>query len=259
MKKQLSFLILPLALLLVIVAGGVGYKLYRAQKFIKEEVPIAVSPEDIQKNPASTLAAVATTTAVVEAPNLPPSLNLSLPFYTQAPFGNWDFPWQEACEEASILLVANAYFKHGWSKSQFNDEILKMVEWEEGVFGTYLDTTVAQTARILNDYLGLKTVTHTNPTLADIQKILARGHLIVMFFAGKELHNPNFKNGGPVYHALVVKGYKEGDKVITHDVGTRNGADYVYHWSTLQNAMHDFANPIQTGAKRILEVLPPYP
>jgi hypothetical protein len=186
---------------------------------------------------------------------LPPELNIYAPFYSQAPFSNWDFPWQEACEEASILLAANVYGKHNWTRTEFNDEILKMVEWQKKEFGTYLDTTAAQNAKIFNDYLGIKTVMHENPSLEDVKTILNKWHFVIIFLAGKELNNPNFTNGGPVYHVILVKGYK-GTNIITHDVGTKNGADYIYSWATLQSAMHDFAVPIDSGAKRILEVLP---
>ena len=213
-----------------------------------EQKPIEAEAEDSVKP------------VVIETPEptpvkIPTELNLDAPFYSQAPFSNWDFPWQEACEEASILLAANVYGKHNWTRTEFNDEILKMVEWQKKEFGTYLDTTVAQNAKIFSNYLGIETITHENPSLDEIKSILNKGHFIIMFLSGKELGNPNFTNGGPVYHAILVKGYK-GTNIITHDVGTKNGANYVYSWATLQSAMHDFAVPINSGAKRILEVLP---
>ena len=36
---------------------------------------------------------------------LPASLLLEVPFTSQAPFGNWDEPYQEACEEAVMLML----------------------------------------------------------------------------------------------------------------------------------------------------------
>jgi hypothetical protein len=195
----------------------------------------------------------------------PDELNLDLPFYTQAPFANWDMPWQEACEEASVLLVANGYYKHNWTKEEFNDQILKLVEWEKTRFGDYKHTSAAQTGEILKEYLGLDYVIRENPTFDDVKSAIGQGHLIVMTFDGKVIGNPNYKNGGPVYHAMVIKGYKDivpgaagsAQKIITHDVGTRKGEDYVYKWSTLQNALHDWDEPVKNGAKRMIEVLPP--
>lgn len=190
---------------------------------------------------------------------VPPELNIAMDFYSQAPFENWDYPWQEACEEASVLLIANTYFEHHWTREQFRDEILKLVEWETKEFGDYKHTTADQTAKILRDYLHLKPVILENPSFEDIQQSLAKGHLLVGLFAGKHLGNPFFRNGGPNYHAMVLKGYKSGDsttvqKIITEDVGTKRGEDYVYSWSVLQNAMHDYAEPIEVGAPRMIEV-----
>ena len=247
---------LTLVWLVLIVAGVMTwFALYTYNQ--KEEAPPSTPLEDIIKVAETPPKVDESATPTETKSTTPTQLNLAAAFYSQAPLGDWNYPWQEACEEASILLAANAYWKHNWTREEFNDEILKMVDWQKEKFGTYLDTTVAQTAQIVNDYLKLKTITHENPTYDDVVKIINKGHFIIMFFAGKELGNPNFTNGGPVYHVLLVKGYKNPDKIITHDVGTRNGADYVYNWNVLQSAMHDFAIPIDSGEKRMLEVLPP--
>lgn len=188
----------------------------------------------------------------------PAELNIEVPFYTQAPFGDWGYPWQEACEEASILLVANQELGFHWTRDQFKDQILKLVEYQNKTFGDYKHTSVDQTVQMIEENFDLETAVHENPTFEDIQKIIASGHLIVAPFAGKELKNPNFKNGGPTYHMLVIKGYnKSKHQIVTHDVGTRNGADYVYSWSTIQRALHDWnEEDILKGAPRIIEVFP---
>ncbi len=243
------------------VSAVVLLSLYLYLQNQKEKIP-TISVTEIQENTQKPTQTEVTTTEeetitpVTKKP-LPTQINLAAPFYSQAPLGDWSYPWQEACEEASILLAANVYWKHNWTREEFNTEILKMVEWQKEKFGTYLDTTVAQTAQIVNDYLKLKTITHENPTYEDVVEILNKWHFIIMFFAGKELGNPNFTNGGPVYHVVLVKGYKNPNKIITHDVGTRNGADYIYTWDVLESAMHDFAIPMDSGKKRMLEVLPP--
>lgn len=252
-QKNSPLLALLTAGIIVVAAACLLYG-YQNMKYQKEEVPPPVRFEDVKKEEEATIPEAE---IPEKAPEKRTQLNLDAPFYSQAPFGNWDFPWQEACEEASTLLVANVYWNHNWTREEFNEEILKMVDWQKDRFGTYLDTTVAQTAQILEEYLKLETITHEDPTYEDIQNILNKGHFVIMFFAGKELGNPYFSNGGPNYHVLVVKGYKPGQRIITHDVGTKNGANYVYSWDVLQSAMHDFAVPIQSGAKRILEVLPP--
>jgi hypothetical protein len=188
---------------------------------------------------------------------LPPETNIPASFYPQAPLGNWTAPWDETCEEASILLVANSYYNYNWTKEQFGSQILKMIDWEKQHLGVYIDTNTAQNAEILGDYLHLKTVIHLDPSFIEIKKILADGHMIIGSFAGKELGNPNFINGGPRYHVMVLKGYTANGNIIVDDVGTNKGANYIYDWSTLYNSLHDLSSPIELGAKKIIEVLPP--
>lgn len=187
------------------------------------------------------------------------ALNIAMPFYSQAPYGNWDYPWQEACEEASVLLVANLYKEMELDREEFNEELLRLVDWEIEYFGAYEHTTIEQTAEMMELQYGLKTVIHEYPTFEDIQAILNEGHLIIAPFAGKFLGNPNFRNGGPIYHMLVIKGYDaENLQIVTHDVGTRNGADYVYEWTVIENALHDWHEEnMLLGDKQIIEILPP--
>ncbi len=279
MKKtrlKLIFMIKKLSILgIFIIAFAGGYFLHRHFKYYKESVPQAVEISEVtKKNVVGKVEEVAVKgeEIIAETGNkkskietveenikkiIPEELNLDVAFYPQAPFANWDYPWQEACEEASVLLAVNEYYDHNWTREEFNEEILKLVEWEKKTFGSYEHTSVEQTAQILNDYFDLKTKIHAEPSLEDVQEILANGNLIVMTFAGKELKNPNYKNGGPIYHAMLIKGYKKGEKIITHDVGTRNGENYVYTWKGIYDSLHDYAEPIQDGAKLMIEVFPP--
>ena len=238
----------------LILLAGVAYlaRGYRQeQKLQGPDAPISVTLEDILDGKQSI-----DDLPSVEA-DLPRSINIEMPFYTQAPLGNWDYPWQEACEEASVLLVANVYKAMNLNVNQFNDELLKLVDWEVAYFGAYEHTTVEQTAEMMEVNFGLETMVHENPSFEDFQEILAEGHLIIAPFAGQHMGNPNYKNGGPVYHMMVVKGY-DADKmqIVTHDVGTRNGADYVYSWETVNFALHDWDdNDILQGEPRIIEVI----
>ncbi|MEK7145696.1 MAG: C39 family peptidase [Patescibacteria group bacterium] len=189
----------------------------------------------------------------------PETLNIAMPFYTQAPYSNWDYPWQEACEEASVLLVANEFKNMNLNREQYNAELLRLVDWEMEIFGAYEHTDVDQTQKMMEENYGLTTKIVENPSFEDMQEILAKGHLILAPMAGKVLENPNFLNGGPDYHMIVIKGYdRTKNQVVTHDVGTRNGEDYVYTWDVIHAALHDFnaTNPL-LGAPRIIEVLPP--
>ena len=93
-----------IAIITVILAGTV----YGAKK--------AYNKKQLEGPPAPTI-------SQITDGGIPKTLNLDLPFYTQAPHANWDYPWQEACEEASILLVANSYNNWNLDLETYNDEL----------------------------------------------------------------------------------------------------------------------------------------
>lgn len=196
----------------------------------------------------------------------PFSINLDVPFYSQAPRGDWGMPYQEACEEASLLLAS--YYVRGEdpTPAEFENDLLAMVEWEVSYFGQYEHTSVDQTAEMARVYLGMtggesgRVEVVEKPSADDLRAILARGDVIVAPFAGRYLGNPYFTGLGPVYHMLVIRGYK-GDTFITNDVGTRHGKNYKYSEEVLMNALHDWhesaawdSEGILKGARRVLVV-----
>jgi hypothetical protein len=249
--------ILVIALVVTGMVCACAYLWFKFFRYQKEGVPPAIDLMQIAENRLQQSFGTEESATGEVSQILPKELNFEMTFYAQAPFGNWDYPWQESCEEASILLIVNEYQDKNWTREEFNQQILDLVEYEKKVYGQYEHQTAQDIKEILKNRYGLESVIINNPSFEDVQKTLNKGHLIIMTFAGKKIGNPNYKNGGPIYHAMVIKGYKEGNKIITEDVGTRNGADYVYPWTTLYNALHDWSTPIENGPKRMIEVIPP--
>ena len=186
---------------------------------------------------------------------VPETAQLAVPFTTQAPHANWEYPYQEACEEASALTVHYFYEGKTFTPDIADREILALVAFEEDELGFYEDTTAAETARIIKEYWGYTRVdVLENPTADQIKAHVAAGRPVIIPASGKELENPNFRNGGPLYHMFVVTGYDK-DEFITNDVGTRKGEDYRYNITTIMNAMHDWnGGDVANGAKRALVV-----
>lgn len=171
---------------------------------------------------------------------LPSSINLKVPFAPQAPFANWDMPYQEACEEAAVIMAHRFFTGETLDPKSMDEEILKMVEWEKKTFGYYEDTTAREIVRILKEYFGHTDVTvRYTFTIDDIKKEVASGRPVILPAAGRLLKNPYFRQPGPLYHALVVKGYTQ-NKIITNDPGTRRGADFLYDPEVLMNALHEW-------------------
>lgn len=176
----------------------------------------------------------------------PAEINLAVPFTTQAPFSVWDAVHEETCEEASAAM-ANAFFdKRTFTPQSAEDELQKVVAWEMDTFGHFEDTTAEETARLIRDYYGRQAEISTEVTVSRIKKEIVAGRLIILPAYGKGL-NPFFKNGGPEYHMLVVKGYTR-TRFITNDPGTRRGADFPYAFDKLLSAVHDWDPTTETAS-----------
>lgn len=188
---------------------------------------------------------------------IPASFNLHIPFTPQAPHANWDLPFQETCEEASVFM-ARAFImgdsRAVIDKDEASDALLDLVRWQKDRFGYYEDTTAAETALMAAEYYGLRYRILENPTVLDIKKEISAGHPVVVPAHGKSLFNPYFRNGGPVYHMLLIKGYTP-THFITNDPGTRRGADFTYPYNVLMNATHDLnKGKVLEGARRVIVV-----
>lgn len=217
--------------------------------------------ERSNKTDDSTSGSTTTITSItVSSTVLPPSVNLPVPFTSQAPEGNWDQPWQDACEEAAVLMLDAYYKKYGLSKLFSKDEIIKMVAWEEEK-GWGRSIEIQKVRQVAEWYMG-KQLTYDkrqlniveNPTIDDIKKSIAAGDPVLAVAYGKDLPNPNFRNGGPEYHALIIRGYTE-DSFITNDPGTRKGENFVYTYNDLMNAIRDWNQGNVTQGRRVVLML----
>ncbi len=190
------------------------------------------------------------------APAAKAEINLAVPFIVQAPHANWEMPYQEACEEASLIMSA-AFFagERSIGADEADKRILDLVAWQEKTFGYYKDTTAEETAKIARDYFSLKAEVKPIASMEDAKREVAAGKVVILPAAGKMLGNPNFSGDGPLYHMLVVKGYTKDGLIITNDPGTRRGADYVYKPSVLYTAVHDWnGGDVDNGAKVMIVI-----
>ncbi len=183
-------------------------------------------------------------------------------FVEQAPEKNWDQPWQDACEEASLLTVDFYYQNKSSSPEIVRGNILNMIKFEETQNFTK-DMNIAQMAIVGEKYLNYQSKTIDNPTIEQIKKYLNQNIPIIVTANGKTLYqeNKHFNSGGPYYHSLVILGYDNGKKqFIVHDVGTKFGAYFHYSYSLLLESIHDFPESgkkedINNGQKRVLILL----
>jgi len=192
--------------------------------------------------------------------NIPGSINNYVPFTSQAPFANWDKLHDEACEEASLAMAH--YYLDGRDlvlSKEAEKDIQYIASKTKG--GGIPDLTVAevnQAAKDLYHYNNWKIV--DKPNVPDMEKELAKGNLIIIPLAGREIGNPYYRSPGPLYHMLVISGYDNKKGVfITQDPGTKRGKDFTYKFNTLLKANHDAMggdeHNIDQGAAKILVVV----
>ena len=186
---------------------------------------------------------------------LPKKVTLSVPFTVQAPYANWDDPYQEACEEAALLIVHSYLAGNELSSENANKQLLSLFEWEQQQSYPE-DITLAELAEIAETYYGYQTTIIDDPSIMDIEMQIAEGNPVIIPAAGRMLGNPYFSGEGPWYHMLVITGY-DSNRFITNDPGTRRGEEYKYKKNVIMEAIHDWTGvkeEIEMGVKRVLVV-----
>ncbi len=208
--------------------------------FINTNVPDVTAP-DTAKTPSQT------------------SVNLAVPFVSQAPFKVWDAIHEETCEEADMIMVDKYFKKEKTINLAEADQLMnKIIEWEKVNLGRYEDTNADEIARTLREFFGYKNVRLVyDPTVADLKEILAKGFPILVPADGKQLLNPNFKHGGPPYHVVVLHGYDAKGNWITNDPGTRLGNGFLYPEKNLMTAMHDYVPGDTAHGQKVVVVVEP--
>lgn len=204
---------------------------------------------------------------IIEAPTLhlvaPPVLPKqhlisAVPFTVQAPFAEWSNPiFQDACEEASIIMAQAWVEGTSLTKEQAKKDIEALAKYEKKQFGHAVDTSIEDTRSLLRDSLGVKnSEVQRGVTIADIQEALASERLVIIPTDGRKLKNPNFKQPGPSRHMLVIVGYDtETKEFIVNDPGTRKGEGYRYNQAVLYDAMLDYPTGKHAEAKSTDKVM----
>ncbi|MBP9761126.1 MAG: C39 family peptidase, partial [Candidatus Magasanikbacteria bacterium] len=166
---------------------------------------------------------------------------IPVPFTSQAPFADWRQPWQDACEESTIVMIDAYYAGRTLERMSAREHILHVFRVKEQYYGKSLDENADQIVSMIQKFFSWEAAVVHNPTLEDMQAELDAGRPIILPTYGKGLGNPHFRLGGPVYHTIVISGYDNTTReFITQEPGTMYGLDYRYSYDTLLTAMHDY-------------------
>lgn len=177
---------------------------------------------------------------VVAPQPLPEFLILPVPFSAQAPTNNWSR--NEDCEETSITM-ANAFLTNTTQDKlpagAAQEAINNLKKWEEANLGYNANTGVGATIKMGEGAFGLKIEPRYNFTEEELKKELVKGHPILLPINARLLGSPQYKDSGPTYHMVVVRGFK-GQIFIVNDPGTNNGDGNEYTFRVLKNAAADW-------------------
>lgn len=224
--------IIPIIIITAIAAS------WKTGLFRTPEPSVSVSPTKTAqiKSPTPTPRA----TAAIS----PAQVLLNVPFMAQAPLGNWSDPrQQDACEEVSLLMAYHwATGEPAGSLQEIEEKIIAFAEYQIERYGHAFDTSAADTAKLMKEYLEyFKVRVVYDITLTDIKTELAKGNLVIVPALGRELPNPYFTSPGPLRHMLVIIGHDDSkQQFITNDPGTRQGKDFRYAYSVMEDAFFDY-------------------
>jgi uncharacterized protein YvpB len=187
----------------------------------------------------------------------PGAVHIKMPFASQAPTGNWDPPYDEACEEASLIIVQHYLEATPLDAAIMDADIKTMVAYEESK-GLPIDIDMKQLADVARGMFGYEAnvLEGADVSIERIAAELAKGNPVIVPLAGQDIGNPYYSGDGPPYHVMVIVGY-DSKNFMTHDVGTKRGGNYTYPHAVIMNAIHDWNGSVETirsGVRRVLVV-----
>jgi len=267
MNKRAAIYI-TLGVALAAGTAGMAYFLRGNVRELAYELTRPPLPEAVSYIPSTSTAQATTTAQAIPStkpaststkPLAPAEINLSVPFVLQAPKQNWVQPFEDACEEASLIMV-DAYYdgrKTNFGPDEAERAILDVVAYEDETYGYNKDTNASEVMKTAQNFYLRENVEIVEATEATIKAALVKGYPVIAPAHGKSLQNPNFRNGGPEYHMLVIKGYTKDGQWITNDPGTRRGADYLYPKQRLLDAIHDFNKENMKLGRKVVVIIKP--
>lgn len=182
---------------------------------------------------------------------IPIKVFINVPFICQAPDANWEEPWQNACEEAVIVMAIQYARGSSLNKNEISKNILKLIKLQEKKYGQQKNLTAREVAILIRDFYDYKKVRVCySIAVEDIKKELAQKHVVLVPVLGRALKNSCYRLPGPLFHYLLLKGYDDTKKeFITNDPGTKSGNSYCYKYEIVYAAVCDGGTDLNTVNK----------
>ena len=182
----------------------------------------------------------------------------NVPFIVQAPKSNWKDPvYQNACEEAVILMAMRWVEGRALTKEEAFVELQKISDYSKEHYGFYLDQSAEDLAKLMRDYFKYSNVYfQENIQTSDIKAELFKGNLVLIPVNGQKLGNPYFTQPGPTEHMLLIKGYDTNTKeFITNDPGVGKGDGYRYKEVVIDKALRMYPSGYKEEVNEIVKAM----
>jgi len=240
--------------ILVVTTRSVGNKVLnnKIQQPLYSPTPMIV----LMSAPSVSLPVVVSPTT--EKLTVEHNILLEVPFVVQAPRHNWkDLVYQNACEEASILMAMRWAEDRALTSEEAFFEIQKISDYSKKHYGFYLDQSSEDLAVLMRDYFKYPNVNYRkNIQTVDINAELKKGNLVLVPVNGQKLGNPYFTQPGPTEHMLVIKGYDtKTDEFITNDPGIGKGKGYRYKDQVLDKALQKYPSGYHEKINKVEKVM----
>lgn len=177
---------------------------------------------------------------------------LNVKFYSQFPldiatWAKYEEPYQNFCEEASLL---NWYYYLIWkdpSLNEYDKDLLKLKEIEDLLFEWwYKHTSLEDTLKLLIAFQDEQEVFWEiieSPTFQIIKEHINKWNLIIAPLYWKWLSNNLFIWWWPIYHNLIIKWYTE-QNFIVNEVWVSKWDWYNYKIDIIMGNIHNFDEKI---------------
>lgn len=180
---------------------------------------------------------------VIKSPDFEVVINKNVPFLVQAPFADWQDPMQQdACEEASMIMIDAWVKNYELPKKDGLDKITKLSRYIDKIYGSSKDSSIEEIKEILGDYFKIeKTQLYYDTNLEEIKGLLKEGKVLIVGVNGQTIGNEHFSGIGPLNHMVVLIGYDEETRnFLAHDPGTRHGKEYRYPYENFVESIRNY-------------------
>lgn len=177
---------------------------------------------------------------------------LPVPTVWQAPGNNWKNPWGNACEEASIAMVAAYYADQKITQTEANAEILRLVAWEDEFLGHSEDASADEIAQLIEATTSFKGYAFSYPTIDDIvNEVRERRPVIALINQFDFYKKTPSKQPGVSSHVFVISGYDDTKKQFAIN-DPADGKIRRYSYDRLMNALRDLDDTGEAYGKPVV-------